>query len=443
MTTETYQVTVAYGQQYAGAYVRLYASKLTGPPAVIPFSVINSEKWALQSDGLILMKDGFLDSQGKITVQWNDDSEHESGRLQAAVRLVDGWVLSNPISYGGPPAEPTTLELLQALGNITALWMPGVENVKNVDNDPAEQGDYVYGVTNQAQDEYHLQGWTPNDGCAYGEAREVYSSTADGNFTSGDTTIDVVDASGFSAGDFIINRSTGEIIQIDSILANTLTVVRAYTHYKGQSITSGDVLARLRVGDQPYWLPSGNGSATGGLALETDIDINAGTSQLLADKQYSMFALTLLCNSDVTSSTGYSNPDIFGQDNYTNGRPYLSIRDTSGGLAYFAGGSTGALSQVSAPYDHANPVVMSGRHKSTSIGGSGHLVGVDGSFGTPVSSGNSGSAYSSKFLLGYTASGTLYNGPISIVALYDEYLADDDALAVVNILRSWAGLAEA
>lgn len=106
MATETYAVTVSYGPEHAGSYTRLYASKLTGTPAVLPVAAVNYEKWALQSDGFFLVGDGLLDEKGKITFKWSDDSDHVPGRLQAAVNLVGGWRLTAPLNYGDPPAPP-------------------------------------------------------------------------------------------------------------------------------------------------------------------------------------------------------------------------------------------------------------------------------------------------------------------------------------------------
>ena len=104
----TTQVTVSYGPENAGATVRLYASLLTGAPAEIPFNSLNSEKWALQSDGFVLAGEGRLDINGKITFKWQGGGEVES-RLQSVISVPGGWMISNPLSYGEAAGEAPTI----------------------------------------------------------------------------------------------------------------------------------------------------------------------------------------------------------------------------------------------------------------------------------------------------------------------------------------------
>jgi hypothetical protein len=92
----TQEVTVAFGTEHAGSWVRLYVSELTGGLATLPFTPINPEKNGLSNDGLALAGEGRLDSSGKLTFNWWDENR-TNAIAQVAVELVGGWVLSNPI----------------------------------------------------------------------------------------------------------------------------------------------------------------------------------------------------------------------------------------------------------------------------------------------------------------------------------------------------------
>lgn len=164
MATETYAVTVSYGPEHAGSYTRLYASKLTGTPAVLPVAAVNYEKWALQSDGFVLVGDGFLDEKGKITFKWDDDSSHVIGRIQAAVNLVGGWRLSAPLNYGDPPIPPVPHPAEGTGGtwfdvDSTSIWddqdgtdpaeLTEAEAVTRVDtNEQHASSNFLYAATN-------------------------------------------------------------------------------------------------------------------------------------------------------------------------------------------------------------------------------------------------------------------------------------------------------
>ena len=173
--------------------------------------------------------------------------------------------------------------------------------------------------------------------------------------------------------------------------------------------------------------------------LFTTIDMDAGVSNLLEAAAYAQVCILQVPDMGVDQSQANRNPPIFGQPT-TNGRPYTVLRDTGDPPSQYAVGGSGGGASTRTTVSYGTPYVASHRHAS----GTGYSSGQDKSKAARAGSGSLASL-AKKMYVAHNISdtgGTVYlSGDFGMMAAFGADLSDSQLDAVVDVLRSRAGVA--
>lgn len=158
-------------------------------------------------------------------------------------------------------------------------------------------------------------------------------------------------------------------------------------------------------------------------------------SHTLADQyaaeQHALVALVQLVTPDLNSSDAYINDGLVG--NSSGGvRPFVTHRNTSGGVMYAANGASGGVPGRNTSAVHGTGAVIGSRHHSTN----GYTGSVNKSGVARTGSGNTTLTNTMRLY----RHATYASGKLAVLATWNVDLTDAQYYAVVDVLRSYAGL---
>lgn len=158
-------------------------------------------------------------------------------------------------------------------------------------------------------------------------------------------------------------------------------------------------------------------------------------SHTLADQyaadQHAVVALVELVAPDLNISDAYLNDGLIGNSNGSE-RPFVVHRNTSGGVMYVSNGASGGLSILNTNAVHGTGAVIGSRHHSTN----GFAGSVNKSSDARTGSGNTTLTNTMRLYRHWTYA----SGKLAALATWNVDLSDAQYYAVVDVLRSYAGL---
>lgn len=158
-------------------------------------------------------------------------------------------------------------------------------------------------------------------------------------------------------------------------------------------------------------------------------------SHTLADQyaaeQHALVALVELVTPDLNMSDAYINDGLVGNSSGS-ARPYVVHRNTSGGRLYVVNGSSGGVSSLNTSAVHGTGAVIGSRHHGTN----GYTGSVNKSSDVRVGGGNTTLTNTMRLY----RHATYASGKLAVLATWNVDLTDAQYYAVVDVLRSYAGL---
>lgn len=158
-------------------------------------------------------------------------------------------------------------------------------------------------------------------------------------------------------------------------------------------------------------------------------------SHTLADQyaadQHALVALVELVTPDLNMADAYLNDGLVGNNSGGN-YPYVVHRNTSGGRLYVVNGSGGGVSSLNTSAVHGIGAVIGSHHHSTN----GYAASVNKSRAARMGSGNTTLTNTMRLYRHWTYA----SGKLAVLATWNVDLTDAQYYAVVDVLRSYAGL---
>lgn len=158
-------------------------------------------------------------------------------------------------------------------------------------------------------------------------------------------------------------------------------------------------------------------------------------SHTLADQyaaaQHALVALVELVTPDLNSSDAYINDGLVGNSSGSS-RPYVTHRNTSGGIIYASNGASGGAAGRNTSAVHGTGAVIGSRHHSTN----GYAVSVNKNSEPRLGGGNTTLTNTMRLYRHLTYA----SGKLAVLATWSVDLTDAQYYAVVDVLRSYAGL---
>lgn len=331
-------------------------------------------------------------------------------------------------------------DLTTAAGGVapSGLWMPGYDgNTRNGGLDPTVDGERVYNIVDMTGNGYDMRENSVNAGPYRQDAVATSAATA-GPYSDIDTVILVDSTVGFWANQILSVAGTGEWMRVVSVDSGIqLTVERGTGNTHKAAIAGGTVLTPVQIGTAPCWVGRGEGANE---FLRCVQQFGAGPNNLIELDKHTIVSVLSLPDHNINNSTVGNNPSPWGHNDNSGPfgdavRPYMTIRDTGGGVVYFVSSTGGAVTSARGIAGWDTPMVLAGRFSAAA----GYTVSVDKAHGVRDAAGV-GNINSLAKTLHWGMQKFPMTAAWGVQAVFPADLSDVELDAVVDVMRQYQGL---